>query len=450
MVGYLLNVVYLAVVVAASPWLIYSAIRKGKYRQGFGEKMLGRVPCRSGDATCVWLHAVSVGEVKLLRPLVRQLAAERPDWELVISTTTRTGRALAREVFPDHLTFYCPLDFTWAVRGALRRVRPDILVLAELELWPNLIRLARRSGANVAVVNGRMSDNSFPGYRRIRPIIRRLLGHVQLIACQNEQYADRFRQLGADDETVSVTGSIKFDGIESDRENPITRSLVELAEFSPGDVVFTAGSTHVGEEDAALEAYVKLRRRHPELRLVLVPRHPERFSEVARMLRGSGVSWQKRSELQAKDEGHVLHETGGDSPRVLLVDTIGELSAWWGATDIAFVGGSLISHGGQNMIEPAALGAAICFGESTHNFRDVVSSLLRADGAVVVEDATALTKFIAKCLEDRHYAQTLGRRAADVVAAGRGATERTCDLVMELGEVLAGSHGSKWSTRRAA
>lgn len=442
MVGYLLNIAYATLMLVASPWLIYAAIRKGKYREGCAEKLWGRVPSRAGNATCVWFHAVSVGEVKLLVPLVRELSAQRPDWEFVISTTTRTGRALAREKFPDRVTFYCPLDFTWAVRGALRRIRPDYLVLAELELWPNLIRLAHRQGAQVAVVNGRMSDNSFPGYRRIRPLIGWLLRHVDLIACQNEQYAERFRQLGASDKSVRVTGSIKFDDTETNRDHPASQALRELVGISAADVVFTAGSTHAGEEEAALEAYVQLRRRHPELRLVLVPRHPERFAEVARLLADSGLPWQRRSQRSdgaqqerassPSERSPAARQHDSEATRVLLVDTVGELSAWWGVTDIALVGGSLIPHGGQNMIEPAAFGCAICFGPHTQNFRDVVAILKKQQAAVVVEDASELKDFVQRCLVEPNYPAELGSRAAGIVAAGQGATKRTTAHLLAL------------------
>lgn len=452
MVGYLFNIAYVAIMVAASPWLVYSAMRKGKYREGFAEKLLGQVPRRDSDAPCVWLHAVSVGEVKLLVPLIRELAEQRPDWEFAISTTTRTGHALAKKLFDDRMTFYCPLDFTWAVRSALKRIQPDYLVLAELELWPNLIRLAHRRGAKVAVVNGRMSDKSFPGYRRIRPLIRWLLSHVQLIACQNEQYAQRFRELGARGEAVCVTGSIKFDDTQTDRNNAASLTLRRLAGIEDHDTVLLAGSTHDSEEVAALATYMELRRRHPELRLVLVPRHPERFPEVARMLADSGIPWQRRSHLDNADSRPKQDADHHDTPRVLLVDTVGELSAWWGVTDIAFVGGSLIPHGGQNMIEPAAFSAAMCFGPHTRNFRDVVTNLLSQEAAVVVEDESALTTFVRRCLEDQTYAKELGHRAQAVVEAGQGATSRTVQrLLNKTAPILSDcGHQTDESTRRDA
>jgi len=438
----LLDIAYLLALLVTSPWLIWRALRQGKYRRGYAEKLLGRVPRLPAGRPRVWFHAVSVGEVNLLAPLLDEIQQRRPDWQCVLSTTTATGMALARKKYPGLVTFYCPLDFSWAVRSAFLRIRPDLLVLVELELWPNLIRAAKRCGVRVAMVNGRLSEKSFRGYGWIRPLARWLLRQVDLLAVQNQTYAERFLALGARPETVHVTGSMKYDGAPTDRDNPATRRLAQLAGFQPGDVVFLAGSTQEPEEAAALNVFRRLRARWPELRLVLVPRHPERFEAVARLLDGSGLCWQRRSELEtgkpAKDAGrveiHVPEHTGSkpQHPRVLLVDTIGELGAWWGTAQIAFVGGSLGSRGGQNMIEPAAYGAAVCFGPNTRNFRDVVHSLLCADAARVVHSEGELAGFVERCLAEPEFAAVLGRRAQALVCSQLGATGRTCRLLEQL------------------
>jgi 3-deoxy-D-manno-octulosonic-acid transferase len=420
---YLLNLIYLALVAAAMPWLVWRSIRQGKYREGFAAKLFGRVPRRESDRKCVWLHAVSVGEVNLLGTLIGQIRDCRPEWECVVSTTTVTGMALARKKYADLCVFYCPLDFSWAVRAAMARVRPDLLVLAELELWPNLVRAARERGARVAVVNGRLSEHSFRGYRRIRGLVARVLKAIDLVAVQDETYAQRFRQLGARPETVRVTGSMKYDGAQTDRRNPDTERLRRLAGFDD-DLVFLAGSTQEPEEALALAAWQSLRAEWPALRLVLVPRHRERFEAVAKFLDGSGVAWQRRSKLEA--------EGPRAETRVLLVDAIGELGAWWGTARVAFVGGSLGSRGGQNMIEPAAYGAAVSFGPNTQNFRDIVAAMLAHDAAVVVRDGDELTAFVRRCLADPAYADALGRRAADLVRRQLGATGRTLDLLVAL------------------
>ncbi|MHB9048026.1 MAG: 3-deoxy-D-manno-octulosonic acid transferase, partial [Pirellulales bacterium] len=295
--SYLLNVLYVLLLVIASPWLVLRSLRTGRYREGFAAKLLGRVPRRESDRPCVWFHAVSVGEVNLLAPLLADIARRHPDWECAISTTTTTGLALARKKYPGHAVFYCPLDFSWAVKAALRRIRPRALVLVETELWPNLILAAKARGVRVAIANGRLSEHSFRGYLRLRPVIAPLVRRLDLIAAQNEEYAERFRALGARPESVRVTGSVKFDGAQTDRRNPQTIRLRQLAGFHDDDLVFLAGSTQEPEEALALAAFRQLQDEWPRLRLVLVPRHPERFDSVAELLTTSGLAWQRRSEL---------------------------------------------------------------------------------------------------------------------------------------------------------
>jgi 3-deoxy-D-manno-octulosonic-acid transferase len=437
--AYLLNVFYAVLLVFASPWLLIAAFRTGKYRAGFGEKFLGLVPIRSSGAPCAWIHAVSLGEVSLIASLVAEVRRRHPDWDIAISTTTLTGYTLARSRYADLTVFYCPLDFTWAVRRALARIRPTFLILAELELWPNLIAEAHRRGAKVAIVNGRLGERSFRGYRRFRALARRMLAKVDLVAAQNALYADRFLEVGAESDTVFVTGSLKFDGAQTERENPATSRLRQLAGFHESDTVFLAGSTQDPEERLALAAFRELAPAHGDLRLVIVPRHPERFEEVARLLAASGLAWQKRSQLDCD---------GADpKARVLLVDRVGELAAWWGTATIAYVGGSMGERQGQNMIEPAAYGAAVAFGPKTRNFREAVEALLAAEAAQVVHDSPQLTKFVRRCLEEPAFAQRLGSSARRVVAAQLGATARTADL---LDALLANSQCSAHARRTAA
>lgn len=431
-----LNAAYLLALTIASPAIAWAAWRTGKYREGYAAKLLGRVPRRVGDQRCVWLHAVSVGEVNLIGLLIAEIRQRHPDWELCVSTTTKTGYDLACKKYgAEHTVFYCPLDFSWAADEAVRRVRPDLLLLAELELWPNLIAAAKRSGADVAIVNGRLSENSFRGYRRLRPLVRRTLESIDLIAAQDQATRERFVALGAKPRAACVTGSLKYDVAETERDNPRTARLRELVPFDPSETVWLAGSTQAPEEAICLSVFKEAIKEHPELRLVLVPRHPERFDEVAKLLDESGLPWARRSELNATDQN-------GSQPRpslvgvrptsVLLVDTVGELGAWWGLADLGFVGGSFGDRGGQNMIEPAAFGVATCFGPNTRNFRDIVTALTAADGAHVVEDEAALEAFVNGCLELPAEATALGERARSFVQTHLGATARTMDLLDEL------------------
>ena len=436
---YLLNLLYLLLIAAASPWLLYSALRHGKYRQGWGAKFFGRVPIRTGERRCVWLHAVSVGEVNLLKPLITAIEQRYPEWECVITTTTRTGYELARKKYAPRNVCYCPLDFTWAVSAALRRLRPDVLILAELELWPNLISAAKRRGVSVAVVNGRLSRKSWQGYSRVKRWVAAWLKQIDLFVVQNKEYAERFVDLGAPAERVRVTGSMKFDGAQSDRLNPLTQRLATLVDIQPDDVVFLAGSTQHPEEALAIETYKTLAAEHPQLRLMLVPRHPERFGEVADLLTRSGVRWQRRSEIE---------RTGLDrEARVLLIDTVGELGGWWGTARLAFVGGSMGSRGGQNMIEPAAYGAAVSFGTETHNFRDVVGLLLGRDAATVVRNGRELTHWVRRCLADPKFVEQQGQTARQLVFEQQGATNKTLEQLAPLftarSEPTANSKNSK-------
>lgn len=419
-VPYLLNFIYGLLILLASPWLLYAAVFQGKYRRGYPQKLAGLVPVRTGAERCIWFHAVSVGEVNLIQPLLAAFECEYPEWRCVVSTTTRTGYELAKKKY-DHLSvFYCPLDFTWAVKNAMSRVRPDVLLLAELELWPNLVRAARRHGARVVIANGRLSEHSHRGYMRIRWMVSHLLRQVDLIAAQNAEYEERFLKLGARPETVHVSGSLKFDGAETDRTNARTRQLAQLINISDDDTVFLAGSTQQPEEKIVLDVFAELQPRFSRLRLILAPRHPHRTAEVVELLEAQPIPWQRRSEIEGPVDSDV---------RILLIDTIGELSAWWGTASIAYVGGSMGSRGGQNMIEPAAYGAAVSFGPHTRNFRDIVQLMLEHGAACVVKDGDELRSFVRRCLEDPAWANGLGNRGQRLVMSQLGATDRTLQLL---------------------
>jgi 3-deoxy-D-manno-octulosonic-acid transferase len=418
-----LNAAYLTVLLLASPWILWSAWKHGKYRAGFSAKFLGQVPIRTSNRPCIWLHAVSVGEVNLLASTIGSLSRKRPDVECVISTTTKAGYELAVKKYADHTVFYCPLDFSWAVSRAMRRIRPQLLLLAELELWPNLIMAAKSQRLKVAIINGRLSDKSFRGYSRLRPLMSRVLRKIDMIATQNEETAERFKKLGAESSAVVSTGSLKFDGAQTDRNNHRTRELQELAKFAVDDLVFLAGSTQDPEEEMAVRIFQELVTVFPKLKLVLVPRHPQRFDEVATLLAKSDLDWVRRSELAS---------VRGTPYSVLLVDTVGELGAWWGLATVGFVGGSFGSRGGQNMLEPAAYGVATCFGPNTWNFRDIVAQLLKADGAEVVNSEAGFAAFVRRVLEDPTWASKLGERARELVLSQQGATKRTVDLLLPL------------------
>ncbi|MDR1957505.1 MAG: 3-deoxy-D-manno-octulosonic acid transferase [Planctomycetaceae bacterium] len=416
---------YLLFLLTISPVIFYRVLVLGKYRDGLGEKFLGHVPILpEPSGKRIWFHAVSVGEVNLLRPLIRMISIRCPDWECVISSTSATGHALAQKLYGGtHVVFYCPLDFSFAVRNAVRRIKPGMLVLAEQEIWPNMLGICRKNRIPVALINGRFSEAGYKRLKRIRGLWQRVMRKIDLAAVQSETYAAWFRDVGANSDAVHVTGSMKFDGVGTDRGNPVTQSLVKLAGITPDDIVFLAGSTQEPEEESALKTYLALRKDWPHLRLILVPRHPERFESVAEMLERYNtvhtVSWSRRSQLSEPQK----------AGEVLLVDTVGELGAWWGTAKIAFVGGSMGSRGGQNMLEPAAYGAAVCFGPNTKNFRDIVEILLADEAAVVVHDESEMQRFVQQCLENPAFAEMLGTKAKSLVFQHLGATEKTLNLL---------------------
>ena len=417
---YLINLIYLALLLAASPWLLWSAFRHGKYRQGWPAKLLGLVTRNRDPQDSIWFHAVSVGEVQLLEVLIAEVRRRWPQTPLVISTTSRTGFALAQKKYPDLIVSYAPLDFSWAVDHAIRRWRPRMIVLAELEVWPNWIAAANRRGIPVCVVNGRLSARSAAGYRRLQPWIRKMFQGLHLVAVQNDAYRRRFLELGAKADRVVTTGSLKFERATLDRDNPTTRALAQQFGITASDTIFLAGSTQEPEDVYALNAFTSCLHDFPALRLVLVPRHPERFDDVAEACARSGLRWQRRTGADG--------EVNGDW-QVLLVDTVGELGDWWGTADIGFVGGSFGDRGGQNMLEPAAFGVATCFGPRTENFREISDALVAAGGAEVVPDAKALTAFVRRCLDDPPYRHFLGSAATAFVESQTGATQRTMELL---------------------
>lgn len=424
---YVRNLVYLLVLTLISPWLVWVAITKGKYRHGFAEKFLGLVthlPATKVDSSQrrIWLHAVSVGEVNLLQPLLQELEQRYSDWECVISTTTMTGHQLARQKYSPRKVIYCPLDFSWAIKTALRRIQPDLLVLVELELWPNLIHYASKL-CPVAIINGRLSENSAKGYKRLGMFIKPTIRKLTHIAVQNQQYAERFKEIGANQEQLTVTGSIKFDGAESNRDNPKTLELAKLSGIKNDDIVLLVGSSQVEEEELCLHFFKNHLNTFPRLKLILVPRHPERFDEVAQMCQQTGIPFARRSEMGS---------TNTANRRLLLVDVIGELGAWWGLTEIAFVGGTLGSRGGQNMIEPAAYGAAVSFGPNTWNFKDIVELILHHKAAKVIHTHEEFEEFVRWCIESPEEAAEMGQLAAELVANQQGATRRTVDILSYL------------------
>lgn len=422
---WVLNIIWCSLVLLVSPVVLWRMFRHGRYRQGWKEKLFGQLPKFDAAQPVVWFHAVSVGEVLQLRKIVDSFkeAAEQ-SFQIVVTTSTDTGFELAQERFSDCTVTWFPLDFSWSVERAIRRVNPQLVVLVELELWPNFLRACHAHTTKTALINARMSNRSFHGYSRIHRLVRPMLSGFDVVAAQTKEYADRLAALGAPTENVTVTGSIKFDGVTTDRCNEQTSELRRLFQIQPEESVFIAGSTQSPEEDVALKAWANLRAELPNTRLILVPRHRERFDEVAEMVTSAGHKLQRRSLLTP--------ETVVDPNGVILLDTIGELSACWGLADIAFVGGSFGSRGGQNMLEPAAYGAAVLFGPNTWNFRDIVDRLLQSHGAIQLDAPEDMTHQVSRLLKDTSLRQRLGTAAQRFVQQQNGTLQRTTNLLLSV------------------
>ncbi len=422
---WILNVAYIGLLTLLSPIILWRSVRHGRYRRGWSEKLLGRLPTSTGDKPVAWFHAVSVGEVLQLQKVVEDFQRRVGDsFQVVVTTSTDTGFELASARFNNCVVTWFPLDFSWAVSQAIRRVNPILVVLVELELWPNFLNACHAHGVKTALINARMSDRSFAGYLRVNRWMRPLFTQFSVIAAQTSEYADRLRQLGADPQRVSVTGSVKFDGVLTDRTNAATAELRSLFQIADDEIVFIAGSTQSPEERMALDTWAGLRERCPKLRLLLVPRHRERFDEVATLVLDSGAAVCRRSMLSS---GEPI-----PSDAVLLLDTIGELSAGWGLADIAFVGGSFGSRGGQNMLEPAAFGAAVMFGPNTSNFRDIANRFLEVGGAARVHSAEEMAQQVTEFVMNPDRRREYGLAAQQLVTAQSGALSRTTELLVGL------------------
>ena len=418
---------------ALLPRFAVDALRSRKYITGLRER-LGHLPAIAfDDRPVIWIHCVSVGETEAARPLVRALFDKFPSYRLVVSTTTVTGQRIAREAFGREAaaTFYFPIDWAWTVRRVLGTLQPAALLIMETELWPNLLRECRARAIPVALVNGRISITSFGRYKLIRPFISRVLGNISLALMQSEQDASRIRELGIPNERVLMTGNVKFDSAEGAIDESSTANIRMRFGFDGTERLIVAASTHPPEEDVVIDAFKQIKSSEPSyrVRLLIAPRHPERFDEVASLLQGSGLKWARRSDAA------TLEDRSCD---VVLLDTIGELRAVYPLADVAFVGGSIVPHGGHNALEPAARGVCVVTGAHTHNFA-AVTKALRDENAIVQlpngstsEARAKLASAFKTLLSNDSQRREMGQRAMQVCNRNRGATERTVQMIAKL------------------
>jgi len=415
----------------SAPWWLVQMLRLGKYRAGLRER-LGAVPPRVLHEAApggIWVHAVSVGEVLAVSQLVGELKNAHPEKPAFVSTTTATGQQLARQRFGENRVFFMPLDFGFTLRPYLRALQPSLLILAETEFWPNLLHLAKQSGAKLAIVNARISDRSFPRYRRFAWFFRRVLGDVNLFLAQTEEDALRLREIGAPAERVQVSGNLKFDIRLSARSAMVDDLRRAISRESP---VIVCGSTTEGEEELLLAAFQQVLRQHPAAVMILAPRHPERFERAAGLISSTGIPMFRRS---AWNVGNQL------SGCVFLLDSVGELASVYALADVAFVGGSLVPVGGHNILEPAQHGVAVLTGPHTFNFREIVRIFEqggREHGGLRVVTAESLAPQLLELLANPQRRQALGLRAQQLFKDNTGATARTLQAL----ETLLAGQGS--------
>jgi 3-deoxy-D-manno-octulosonic-acid transferase len=427
------------VFILAAPFLLLIGIARGKYLQNLAER-LGRYR-HAPAAHDLWIHAVSVGESIAARPVVSEIERQRPGVSLLITTTTITGQATARRLFPKATATYFPFDFSFAVRRFLDHHRPRVFTTMETEIWPNLTRHAARRGIRMILANARISDRSFPRYRRVRALLRPVLASYDAILAREETDRERFVVIGADPSRLETIGNVKFDYQPDDRPLEIGPCLERLID---GRAVLVAGSTMEGEDEAILPELARLIRTHRCFAIV-APRRTERFDAVAGLLAAMGARFVRRSELVVKPPGSGLAGRQEQDQRIpgpgdrstggidfLLLDSFGELPKLYRYAAASFVGGSLVPTGGHNPIEPAACGVPVAFGPSMSNFREIAATFVAQGAARQVRSAAELGAFFEQMLTDAAARAGYAERAAQTVRANRGASARTAERILEL------------------
>jgi len=420
LIHFFYDIAFLFAILVSLPYIIYRLFTSRRFRAGLIQR-LGFVPKRERlEEPAIWVHGVSAGEVKTIQPILERIEQSYPDLEWAISTTTLAGYQMAKKLFGKRFIFYFPLDIGFIVKKVIQRINPRFIILMELEIWPNLLYEADRWGAPVCVINGRISDKSYRGYKRIKKLLPEM-DRITLFSVQNIEYRDRLLALDIDPSTIVVTGNIKYDGIDTSEviNSEKVRSYFKL---SPCSKILVAGSTHGGEDEILLNIYVSLKREHPDLSLILVPRHIERVDDIEKVCIRAGQTPVRRTSIDGR-KGTL------GSDEVLILDTIGELDNIYAAADIVFVGGSLVPVGGHNMMEPAGKGKPVLYGPHVFNFTEDVALLEKMKAAVKVEDAEELRVWIDKLLKDKIEAERLGDAARMAVSKAKGATERNFEMI---------------------
>ena len=411
-----LDFLYFIVLLALSPWLLYTIVVKKKYWDTLAQRLGLVIPIEGKQA--IWIHGVSVGEIKAAKPLILRIRKALPERQIIVSSTSRSGKKIALELYPDCKVISFPLDFSWTIKHYFKRINPCLIVLMELELWPNFLHLAHKRKIPVVLVNGRLSEKSFRGYSRLRCIFRWMTRAINVFAMQTEIYKKRMLQLGIKEGNIQITGNMKFDSeILPGKENSIG------LEFPSELQIIVAGSTHNPEEKILIDSYCDLRVSFPNLRLIIVPRNPNRAKEIAQWVREKGLNAVLKSQIK---NGREFPEND-----IIIGDVMGELAKIYQLSHIAFVGGSLIPHGGQNFIEPASLGKAVICGPFMHNFPET-RVFVEQNAMLQLSSAKNIKEAFHSLLNDINKANKMGQSARNLVEKSRGSSERNCTLCMNL------------------
>ncbi len=420
----LIDILYCIALLLFSPKILYRRLFQNRYRGGWKQRR-GHIRRRTPDKPCIWIHAVSVGEVNATRTLVEQITRQMPEYEIVISSTTDTGRARAKALYKKDYTVFCfPFDFSGIMKRAFRRIKPSIILLMELEVWPNMASIAQEKKIPIAVINGRLSDRSYPRYQMIRGITKAMFRKVSLVLAQTDEYAERFIDLGCEQNKVIVTSSLKYDTAQTDG---IVEGADRLAEqiHLLREPLWVAGGTGPGEEKIILNTFAKLKKQNgcEDLRLAIVPRKPERFDEVAALIDEAGFGFVRYSALKENDS------TTTGKPTVILGDTMGDLKKFYSLATVVFVGRTLTPMGGSDMMEPTALGKCTLFGPHTFNFKQTVEVLLAGHGAMEATDEADLFDKTLQCLINPDFAKRVGVNGQTVIRQNQGATQKTLTAI---------------------
>ena len=427
MINFFYNLLLWGLLPILVPYHAYRSLSRGR-RTAFLERF-GRIPAeelaQTGGTGTILVHAVSVGETNAALPLLKGIRTRFPGKKIVISNVTETGRSVALKSGATDLCIYFPFDYPFAVRSVLESIRPELVVIMETEIWPNFIKEARRMGIPVLLANGRISDRSFSRYLRFSWFFRPVLRHLSALCMQTPVDASRIEAIGAPAAAVFVGGNLKYD-VPVTKAAPEEIAMIKEKYRIPADCfVFAAASTHEGEEGEVLAAYRELVRRDPASFLILAPRHPERAPGVAELIKREGFLFHFRSALEA--------DTGIPAGGVLLLDTVGELAGLYRASDLVFVGGSLVPTGGHNPLEPAACMVPVLFGPHMENFREIAGLFVKHCGSEVqVPDAKGLQAELLRLASDGALREELGRRGAGILLESAGATGRHLDVMASL------------------